>query len=33
MIRNVLGVAERAGFERTSLREEMFWPPGHPLAE
>jgi ferredoxin/flavodoxin---NADP+ reductase len=32
MIRNVQGVIERAGFPRTAFREEMFWPPGHPLA-
>jgi ferredoxin/flavodoxin---NADP+ reductase len=32
MIRNVQGVIERAGFPRAAFREEMFWPPGHPLA-
>jgi ferredoxin/flavodoxin---NADP+ reductase len=32
MIRNVQGVMERAGYPRESVREEMFWPPGHPLA-
>jgi ferredoxin/flavodoxin---NADP+ reductase len=32
MIRNVQGVVERAGFPRAAFREEMFWPPGHPLA-
>jgi len=32
MIRNVQGVVERAGYPRAAFREEMFWPPGHPLA-
>lgn len=32
MIRNVQGVIERAGYPRAAFREEMFWPPGHPLA-
>jgi ferredoxin--NADP+ reductase len=32
MIRNIQAVMERAAFPRNNLREEMFWPPGHPLA-
>lgn len=32
MIRNVQAVMERAAYPRHAIREEMFWPPGHPLA-